>query len=289
MDYRKPNLSLWLAALTACIALFLLTYVALVRSSAGQTFDDSMMVAAQELTKFPAARSGAISFLGWLPEVSAVIAAVALMIAGLGRRSLTAPVTALFAALAAASSTQLLKAVLDRPRLGISEAALNSFPSGHTTVAAAAMFAVVLVSAPRLRPIAATFGGVFAAVAAMATFVLGWHRPSDVIGAILVAAGWALIGGWVILTREPAWNGWEPGSIKAPGARWLALPWVPATVGLILAAAIWALVLRNSERGPTELAAWYVMAGFSFIGGATMLVFGAVAGLLSRETKFVAS
>nr|NLD40888.1 phosphatase PAP2 family protein [Actinomycetales bacterium] len=287
MTSRRPNPALWLMALMLVGALFVVAYIGFVRTATGQQLDDSLMVAAQRFLSVEVARNGAIGFLRYLPELSAVLAALALLVAAIVRRSITAPVIAVVAALAAASSTQILKALLPRPNLGISEATMNSFPSGHTTVAAAAMIAVVLVSSPRWRPAAATLGGLFASTAAASTYVLGWHRPADVIGAVLVAAGWGLIAGVVILWREPDWNTWQRGTEGAPSGVWLGLPWIPALVGLGSAVGIWYGLLREPTRPFEDLLGWYVLAGLGLVLGATMGVFGAASGLLSQQTRSV--
>lgn len=91
-------------------------------------------------------------------------------------------------------TTQLLKyRVFSRPELGISEADMNSLPSGHTTVAATVAAAALLVSPPRWRWLAVLLGGAYAGGTGVATMIGGWHRASDVIAAILVVAAWLLL------------------------------------------------------------------------------------------------
>ncbi|MDO5494127.1 MAG: phosphatase PAP2 family protein [bacterium] len=285
MTPRRPHPIVWSAALLATLGLLLLTYLVFIRSESGQVLDDGFMVAANEVLGTEIARNGALAFLGYLPAISAGIAVLALVVALAVRRSLTAPIVAIIMALGAASTTQILKAALSRPNHGVSEATMNSFPSGHTTVAAAAMFAAVLVTSPRWRPVVATLGGLFASLAAASTYVLGWHRPADVIGAVLVAAAWTLIGGWLVLGRESGWNGWRRGERDAPSGVWLGLPWIPAVVGLATAAVLWALLLRDPARTPDQLSAWYVVAGLGLVLGSTMAIFGAIGAFLSNQTR----
>ncbi|HZK05242.1 MAG TPA: phosphatase PAP2 family protein [Actinomycetaceae bacterium] len=286
MNSRRPNHpAVWGLALAFVVALLVLAYVGFVRTITGQTIDEQLLVAARGFLDAEVARDGALGFLRYLPEVSAAVAASGLVAASIVRRSISAPVVALVSALAAATTTQILKSVLPRPNLGISEATMNSFPSGHTSVAAAAMLAIVLVASPRWRPVAATLGGAFASLAAAATYILGWHRPADVIGAVLVAGAWGLIGGWIILAREPKWNTWHRGTRGAPSGVWLGLPWIPAIVGLGTAVLTWWLLLREPTRPFDELVGWYILAGLGLVIGATMAVFGAASGLLTRETR----
>jgi len=283
--FRRPNPLIWSVAALLALAAFIATYVVFVRGESGQEFDNQMLVAAEDVVPAGGTRAGALAFLSNLPLVSAGIAVIALIAALAVRRLFESPVVALVTALAAAATTQILKAVLTRPDLGISQATMNSFPSGHTTLAAAAMFAAVLVTSPRWRPVVATLGGLFAATAAASTYVLGWHRPSDVIGAVLVAGMWALVGGAVILAREPQWNSWNRGERTAPSGVWLGLPWIPAVVGLAAAAVLWWFVLKEPTRPVQDLSAWYVVAGLSLVLGATMAVFGSVSALLAHQAR----
>ncbi|HEX8753121.1 MAG TPA: phosphatase PAP2 family protein [Solirubrobacterales bacterium] len=105
-------------------------------------------------------------------------------------------------------TTQMLKVVLAHPReapLGIWS---TSFPSGHETAAASIAIALVLVAPPRWRAAAALAGGGFAALVAVSVVALEWHYPSDVLGAVLVAACWgfaamAVLRGWRSLRSGP--------------------------------------------------------------------------------------
>ena len=115
------------------------------------------------------------------------------------RKDFVRPVVAGLSILGASLTTQVLKhVVLERPDMNISAATVNSFPSGHTTFAAAAMMSLFLVSPVALRPLVALCGWSYAAIAGASTLVLGWHRPSDVVAAFLVAGFWTLLAGLVL-------------------------------------------------------------------------------------------
>lgn len=91
-------------------------------------------------------------------------------------------------------TTQLLKGLLAHPRFqpysGYHQPWSDAFPSGHMTAACSIAVALILAAPARLRPLAALVGLGFAAAVGLAVVALEWHYPSDVVGAILVAAGW---------------------------------------------------------------------------------------------------
>lgn len=107
--------------------------------------------------------------------------------------------------------TQVLKKfLLARPDLGISGElgipAVNTLPSGHTTVAAAATIAVVLVVPRRLRAGVALLGALYVALTGVSTLVGGWHRPSDVVAGLLVTLAVAGLAIALIPEVEPMWR-----------------------------------------------------------------------------------
>ena len=88
-------------------------------------------------------------------------------------------------------TTQILKhTILQRPDYGITTGTVNSLPSGHTTVAASVAMAVLLVAPRYARPAVALVGAGYTAATGIATLVGQWHRPSDVIAAVLVVLAW---------------------------------------------------------------------------------------------------
>jgi len=91
-------------------------------------------------------------------------------------------------------TTQLLKAVFSHPRfqsaLGADQLGEVPFPSGHVTAAASIAIAFAFVVPASLRPLVAALGAGLVAAVGCSVMVLGWHFPSDVLGGVLVAAGW---------------------------------------------------------------------------------------------------
>ena len=100
----------------------------------------------------------------------------------------------MLAAAAAVTSTYLLKHYLImKPDLGVQEALSNSAPSGHTTFAAAAGAALFLAAPRFLRPTVALCAALATCLTGASTIINGWHRPADVVTAILVTAIWTVV------------------------------------------------------------------------------------------------
>jgi membrane-associated phospholipid phosphatase len=89
-------------------------------------------------------------------------------------------------------TTQVLKhAVLDRPALlDIPRPDINTLPSGHTTVAASVAAGLLIAVPRRWRPVVALAGAAYTGATGVSTLVGQWHRPSDVVAAILVVLAW---------------------------------------------------------------------------------------------------
>ena len=96
-------------------------------------------------------------------------------------------------------TTQALKVLTAEPRALVDP---QSWPSGHATAAMTVALCVLIAAPPSLRPIAAALGAGFALAVAYSVLLLGWHFPSDVIGAFCVAAAWTAAGLAVLWAAE---------------------------------------------------------------------------------------
>ncbi len=85
----------------------------------------------------------------------------------------------------------VLKQSLDRPDLN-GLVMHNSFPSGTLTAIAALVCAIVIVTPSRWRAVVAVNGALITIGTAISVVVLQWHRPSDVIGALLLVGCYTL-------------------------------------------------------------------------------------------------
>lgn len=103
-------------------------------------------------------------------------------------------------ALAAIAASQVLKQeVLSRPALFDLDAP-NTFPSGHMTVFAVLAGGLIWASSPRWRGLAALLGAGAMGTVAWQLLEYGWHRPSDLLGALALGL---LAVVFAVLTRLP--------------------------------------------------------------------------------------
>ncbi len=161
-----------------------------------------------------------------LPFVGLVLVS-AMLLAAVRRRVLLAVQVAVLMA-GANLSTQVLKhAVLDRPDLDVGDRLANALPSGHTTAAASVSVALLFVLPPRFRPVAAVVGVLYTGATGMSTMVGQWHRPSDVVAAVLVVGAWAGVAAALGVRARPRSPRWGRG-------RW----GVGAAAGLLLVAGV---------------------------------------------------
>ncbi len=132
-------------------------------------------------------------------SIAVVLVAIA-AVAVLRQRYSLAIMSAVVVIGSAATSLLLKERWLVRPEFGVDpdrSGAGNSLPSGHATAAAAFAIGLTLVLPPAARGLASVIGATYAAIVGIATLSSGWHRPSDVIAAYLIAGGWAAFAGLV--------------------------------------------------------------------------------------------
>lgn len=188
--FGRPLLSL-LAAAVSVLAIVVLARTA-VGTASGQRVDQLVSSGAKEhqgrLSHYAEIAVGTVS----TPVIGALLAAAVLLVLLRRRPGLLLPIGTLV--LGANLTTQVIKRVLvTREVLGPGiEITPNSFPSGHTTLAATAMIALVLAGG-RARVVLAPLGVAWTTAAGVGTLVVGWHRPSDVIGALTVVAAWTFL------------------------------------------------------------------------------------------------
>ena len=178
----------------APIGLFVVSMVVLLAtarialaSSRGQLMDQRAM---ESIYAGPDAKRTLLGYLGYISIGTAAVALVVCVILALAQGRLRLALAAAIMIAGANITTQVLKAfVFDRPDLGFS--ALNSLPSGHTTVVTSVVLATLLVAPTALRPLFAIAGSFAVTLTGASTVAAGWHRPGDIVAALAVCLLWA--------------------------------------------------------------------------------------------------
>jgi membrane-associated phospholipid phosphatase len=210
-------------------ALVLMVYGFAVRTHWGQSLDAAAVRGRRVLSPESirvAARVHTTISVASLAIVGSAIIGVALV---RGRPRLAIAAAALI--VASVATTEALKRLLDRPRLGVQDIVAHapSYPSGHTTVAFALALSAAFVVPGRFRALVAVVGALFASAIGVSVVITASHRPSDPIGAALVVVAWAAAVS-ALLLRTPAER-------RSPRPTWAHLsPWV-AIVGIVFLAA----------------------------------------------------
>lgn len=267
--------------MAGAVLLLLAMYVVFVTTSTGQVTEYLALEAATQ--RLPLLRDGVpLGILQRLPQIVGITGVLVFLLVTVWRRRWLASLIAAAAFAGANLSTQLLKdVILVRPDLdnGVPYYTGNSLPSGHATFAAAAAVAVLLVVAPRWRPVTAALGAVFSTAVGAATFVETWHRPADMAAAYLVTAFWALAGGLVVFRTGEDWNtrsrrtGRHPWPAGHPG--WEVLLWV---AGAAAVAGAWGCFAVAGGAGALTVDAagdsgWHYAGGLLLATGPGLLVF----------------
>lgn len=163
--------------------LLLCDYLWCIRTQTGQQFDENLLGRAQSFNAVLAPPAALLRLGG--PVLGALAVAV-LGIAAIRRGAWSETSTAAVVIATSVALSSLLKATLDRPFLGILGYQQNTFPSGHVTAAAALAVGVVLLW-PRPLSVFVLVAGAAVCVAASLASIIGFaHRPSDVIGSLLL-------------------------------------------------------------------------------------------------------
>jgi membrane-associated phospholipid phosphatase len=214
-------------AATVAALLAVVIYLVAVHTSLGQRFDNAALLGSQQQQL--STRTSDSSILERITADS--LAVVLLAIAGLGvirRRPRLGIGVAVTAGVAVVLTDLLRKVLLDRPFLVHSDVfyRANTFPSGHTATAIGCALALVLVCPPAWRGWAAVLAGSYAGFTAAAVQTVGWHRPSDAIGAAFLSFAAVTAVAAVLARWRPIGSGRRSGHPLAFGI--LGLVWVVA-------------------------------------------------------------
>jgi membrane-associated phospholipid phosphatase len=163
-------------------------YFIFVSTPWGHQFDDDAFFGRKTLSRKIISLDSEI--LGLVNNASLLLAAVVLLVITVVRRCTFVGVIAVAGFGCAVVGAEVLKNVLpwqaQVPEDALLESDLqsNNYPSGHATIAASFALGLLLVSSPRWRPWLAIAGGCISAIFTTGVLFVGWHRPSDALGAL---------------------------------------------------------------------------------------------------------
>ena len=161
-----------------------LVYAVAVLTPLGQRAEDAALGGVRESDLF-----GSDTALNVISVPVILLLVVVMVAVAFARRRLTVGLGAGVVVLTSAATSTLVKHIAVRPEIAQSETP-NSFPSGHATIALAALFGVLMVTPRRFRPVVTLVGAAYAVFVANQTVVYGWHRVSDIVGASAIALFW---------------------------------------------------------------------------------------------------
>ena len=213
--HRPQSVATPLAAAAGAIGVLLAVTLVALHTGAGQRLDERARLAVV------AGRDAELTVLSLLGRVSigAVLAvSVVCVVLAIMRGRVRLAAAALMVIVGANLTTQLLKEIL-LERSALDVIAPNSLPSGHTTVVASAVGALLLVTPRALRLFLVVAGAFVVAITGASTIVAGWHRPADIMAALAVCLVWTALGSMVVGGAHRGTSGMVIGSLAgAAGA-----------------------------------------------------------------------
>lgn len=178
-----------------CALLFAFTYLTAVLTMRGQKLENDALSAAS-------VPHGEPLLLALVSVPDLFIALVIVVTIGLVRRRKDAALAALLVLVVSNMATQLFKyTLLSRPDFS-TLLTDNTFPSGHTTAYLSVTIAILIVVPRRLRPVFAAIGALATSAAAIELMNFGWHRLSDIVGAVLLVTTVASLAVALIRPRD---------------------------------------------------------------------------------------
>ncbi|PWG59522.1 phosphoesterase [Bifidobacterium catulorum] len=288
LDTRPRGSSIVLAAVFGAfaVAAAIVVWWVAVQTMGGQEYDNLAYAGfSSSLPGWLAAIAGILSksfsFGGLHIAVSAVVDVVAGVVAAIvvvirKRWRLLAQLVVL--AIVAFAAAELLKGMLPRPLLNMSQLNVgNTAPSGHTAMAAVAAVALACAVPRVLRALFAILGALYTALVGCSVVVIGAHRPSDAIMAVLLVGGLTLI-----MLACTSGSGMDPLGTRMSSAT-VQIVGTVMIVGGVMATIYGLYIVWQLGPGLQYSARWAAagarVSGAMLIFAVSTLVFGAVLAL----------
>jgi membrane-associated phospholipid phosphatase len=254
----------WLVAIAAVASLlFAALYGVAVWTRAGQRLDSTALRGRQLLSPHDMRVAQALHTRIDIASVSLLGGAILLVAILRGRRRLAAGIAVIIAG--SFVSAELMKRLLGRPHLTATDSLKHAatFPSGHTTIAMALAVGALFVAPQRVRGLVAILGAAFAAAIGCSMVITASHRPSDVIGAVLLVTTWSAAVAAVLLRAQPPAARARP--LWARLNPWLLLAGATLLSAAFLSTVVVALAIHRGHLDTVEL-------GRAFIGAASAIL-----------------
>jgi hypothetical protein len=194
---RKPRASSVVLSLILGLVFLALAagvYFAVIRTLPGQEYED--IVYRNFADSMPAVAAAIINFFTntFIVQGIAIACGIVAIVILFARHRWRLFAQLVIFSVVSIGGVELLKHFLPRPLFDPHfAAAANSAPSGHTALAMVAVIALVC-SVPRaLRALSAVVGSAFVVCVGFSVIAGQWHRPSDVVMAILIELGLAFL------------------------------------------------------------------------------------------------
>lgn len=229
--------------------------------------DLSVYRSASGYAAYPVRLAGARA-LETIDVASTLVALCCLFAVGVMRRAPVRAVAAIALVVLSVGTVELLKHGLPHIAHALPSGRRGTWPSGHLSVAASLAFALVLAAPALVRPAAAVVGAAYAAGIGLSVVVVGWHYPSDVVGAFFICGFWASVAALLVPAAAQR-------ARLSPSGVLLAL--VVVACGLVVAAVVaeshpGALAAARSSRAVVGVAATVGLLGTALFAAFTPLV-----------------
>jgi len=251
----------------ACAGSFIVVYVVALHTVPG-LFRDRLLFEHVSGSAAPQVRAAGERALRTIDVGSVVAAVVTIVTVAVTRGRTGRALAALGLIVCSVGSTEILKHGLPHIHGAIPAGRPATFPSGHTSIAVAIGFALVLAVPPIARVTAALVGAAYATGIGVSVVVLGWHYPSDVVGSFFVCGAWACVFAR-LLYGAPGRSRFSPWSVLVAVAAMAIAIVVAITIAERHPAAVQSL---RTGRAVVETAALFALVSFALFGSVTALV-----------------
>ena len=265
-DRSKTVESRFLLGAIVCAVLLIVNYFALVGTPLGHQFDDDAFLGRKTLDRRIITLDSDV--LKLVRKRTLLLAAVVTLAIAVMRRCTFVGVIAVAAFGCAMVGAEVLKHVLPWRVLVPNDAMLgsgfqaNTYPSGHTTAVSSLALSLLLVSPSRWRPWLAIAGGCVSATFATGVLFVGWHRPSDALGA-LAWSGLCMSVAAALIIRL---RGRQRPVYALPNRA--AFDWI--ALGILVVAATWLFSAATASAYPLTAPPFFVLTGFIIVGAFTL-------------------